>query len=451
MNKLILLISLLSVALSSVSCTQVVADQSEESHWKENAVIYELNTRQFTAEGTFTAAEKELPRLKELGVDIIWLMPIQPIGVLERKGGMGSYYAIKDYVGVNSEYGTKEDLQKFIAKAHKLGIKVILDWVANHTSPDALWVENDGWHIRDKRGELAVMYDWTDITELDYDNKDMQRAMIDAMKYWVEEMDFDGFRCDMAMLVPTPFWESAHAELLEIKPDLFMLSEAEEVDLTENVFDMYYGWSIHHIMNSVAKGEADVNTLWANFNERNNRFKKSAIPMLFTSNHDENSHAGTEFDRMGDASEVLAAFTYVVPSMPLIYTGQELGNDKRLRFFDKDTININNPAHYTALYKNLNKLRKDNPALWSGESGGDMVRIANDHPTKVFSMSREVDGNRVVVVMNMSPDNLFVKLGEGYYKGEYTVFPSQERVKLERGETLDLKPWQYLIYHAKNI
>ena len=415
------------------------------SDWSKNAIIYELNTRQFTVDGTFQAAKNELPRLKELGITIIWLMPIQPIGELERKGKLGSYYAIKDYKGINSEYGVKEDLEQFITTAHSLGMKVLLDWVANHTSPDALWVENKGWHVLNERGELAVKFDWTDITELDYNHQDMRRAMIDSMKYWIEELDFDGFRCDMAMLVPTSFWESAYEELITLKPDLFMLSEAEEVDLTEKVFDMYYGWSLHHIMNSVAQGKANVNALWHNFAERSQKFQKNIIPLLFTSNHDENSHAGTEFERMGDAAETFAAFTYLVPSMPLIYTGQELGNNKRLKFFEKDFIHIHQAERFTKLYKNLNHLRKNNPVLWSGEHGGEMVRIGNDEPTRVFSMSRSMNSNKVVAILNLSSDELTVTLGEGYYRGEYTLFPTQEKVTLNTGERFNLRPWQYLI------
>lgn len=417
--------------------------------WSYNASIYELNMRQFTEEGTFTAAMAELPRLRALGVDIIWVMPIQPIGKLQRKGTLGSYYAIQDYLGVNPEYGTREELKLFIDTAHELGFKLLLDWVANHTSPDAKWVENKGWHKRDERGELAVQYDWYDITELDYECADMRRGMIDAMKYWVTDMAFDGLRCDMAMLVPTSFWEEAVSELKTVKPDLFMLSEAEEVDLTQKAFDMFYGWNLHHILNDVAKGYKNVYDIWREDYERKSKFDKSAIPMMFTSNHDENSHAGTEFQRMGNAAATMAVFTYVIPSMPLIYTGQELGNRKNLEFFEKDNLEPLYPEYYTALYTSLNKLRRENPALWSGELGGDMVQIHNSAGDKVFTMSRAVDKSKVLVVINLSSERVVVTLHEGDYEGDYKQFPDDKEVHISQGETFYLNDWEYRIYIKK--
>ncbi len=440
-----------TLASLAIGCVGVESPPSDRHpSWAYDATIYELNMRQATPEGSFNAAREQLPRLKELGVDIVWVMPIQPIGVLQRKGSMGSYYAISDYTGVNAEYGTLDELKAYVDEAHNLGMKVILDWVANHTSPDAKWTQNEGWHKRDGNGELAVQYDWYDITELNYENADMRRAMIDAMRYWVEEVDFDGFRCDMAMLVPTPFWEEAVAELKQIKPDLFMLAEAEEVDLTQSAFNMYFGWSMHHFMNGIAVGENSVRDLWNNYNERVSKFGVEAIPMMFTSNHDENSHAGTVFERLGDAVPTMAAFTYLIPSMPLIYTGQEVGNTKQLEFFEKDNVvPSENPEFYTALYRDLDRLRSENRALWSGEKGGAMVEIPNSQPDKLFSMVRSVEGNSVVAVINFSPEPLSVTLegAESSFAGRYNQFQSSSQVTLSEGMTLELQPWEYKIYY----
>ena len=439
-----------TLASLTIGCVGTdVATTYRHPSWAYDATIYELNMRQATTDGSFNAARAQLPRLKDLGVDIVWIMPIQPIGVLQRKGTMGSYYAISDYTGVNTEYGTLEELKAYIDEAHKLGMKVILDWVANHTSPDEVDT-NPGWHMRDGNGELAVQYDWYDITELDYDNAEMRRAMIDAMKYWVEEVDLTVSAMDMAMLVPTPFWEEAVAELKQIKPDLFMLAEAEEVDLTQNAFNMYFGWSMHHLMNGIAEGTNNVRDLWSNYNDRVTKFGNSAIPMMFTSNHDENSHAGTVFARLGDAVPTMAAFTYVIPSMPLIYTGQEVGNTKQLEFFEKDNIVASsNPEFYTNLYKSLDELRSENRALWSGEKGGAMVEIPNTAPDKVFSMVRSVDGNSVVALFNFSPNSTEVTLngGDVEFAGSYNQFQSGDKATLTDGMTLTLQPWEYKIYY----
>lgn len=442
--KQLFLVALAGLILAACGEKKVI--ETENAEWAANGTIYELNVRQATPQGTFKAATAGLDKLKDLGVDIIWVMPIQPIGKEARKGSLGSYYAISDYTAFNPEFGTRADFQEFVDTAHSKGFKVILDWVANHTSPDNVWASNPGWHKRDSLGQMKVQYDWYDITELDYDNADMRAAMVEAMKFWVDSINVDGFRCDMAMLVPTDFWEGAVAELKKSKPNLFMLSEAEEVDLTDRAFDMHYGWNLHHTMNALAKGEIKADSLWNYYRQKDSRFAKRAFPMVFTSNHDENSHAGTEFQRMGTAgAEAMAVFTYLVPGMPLIYTGQEYGSDKMLRFFDKDTVIINPSAPQFAMYQNLNKLRKENRALWSGEKGGDMVRLENSAPDRVFSMKRAVDGNEVVGIFNFSSEPTEVTVdGIG---GEMELFPTNQSVEVV--ETITLKPWEYRIYVGK--
>ena len=436
--------------LALVSCAPKQQCNAVHTKWAYDATIYELNTRQATEEGTFAAAEALLPEIKESGVDIIWIMPIQQIGVLERKGTLGSYYAITDYCKFNPEFGTRADFESFLAKAHELGLKVILDWVANHTAPDSEWTKNDGWHYRDSLGNLMVQYDWTDISKLNYDNQDMRAAMKQAMHWWMDTIGIDGFRCDVAGEVPTDFWNDVMAEIRVKHPDMFTLAEdeAEAQDLTESAFDMYYGWELHHLMNGVAQGKKTVEDLWGYFAKVDTTIRKEAIRMNFTSNHDENSWNGTEFERMGDATDLFAAFTYVVPGMPMIYTGQMSGNHHRLQFFEKDVIDRVENAPQKALYKGLNDLRAANRALWSNEKGADMVRLTADND-KVFACVRQKScpkhgDNTVIAIMNMSAEPQTVTLDLTNLEGEYNCLCGKT-MNVEANQTIELTPWKYII------
>ena len=291
--------------------------------WSYPAVIYELNVRQLTPEGTFAAAEKHLPRLRELGIDAVWLMPIHPIGETNRKGTLGSYYAVRDYCGVNPEFGTMADFDRFVSTAHGLGLKVLLDWVANHTARDARWVTERpaDWYERDAAGEPVVPNGWDDTAKLNYANRAVWQGQIDAMRFWLAEHGVDGFRCDMAMLVPTAFWQEAAAQLREVKHNLFMLAEAEQADLFDRAFDACYAWEFHHIVNDIAQGRRRVWDLRNYLYADRDRYPRSAMRLMFTSNHDENSWNGSEFRRLGDAAGIMAALTFVLPqSMPLVYT-----------------------------------------------------------------------------------------------------------------------------------
>ena len=436
--------------VTMVSCAPKQPCDARHTSWAYDATIYELNTRQATPEGTFAAAEALLPELKESGVDIIWIMPIQPIGVLERKGTLGSYYAISNYCAFNPEFGTRADFEHFLAKAHELGMKVILDWVANHTAPDSEWTQNDGWHYRDSLGNLMVQYDWTDISKLNYGNQDMRAAMKQAMNWWMDSIGIDGFRCDVAGEVPTDFWNDAMAEIRAKHPNMFTLAEDEDKaqELTETAFDMYYGWTLHHLMNGVAQGKKTVEDLWDYFAKVDTTIRQEAIRMNFTSNHDENSWNGTEFERMGDASNLFAAFTYVVPGMPMIYTGQMSGNHHRLEFFEKDTIDRVENAPQKALYKALNDLRANNRALWSNEKGAPMVRIENDN-SSVFSCVRQKScpkhgENTVIAIMNMSATPQNVTLKTNNLAGEYQCLCGKT-ITIDTTYVVELQPWKHMI------
>ena len=403
MFKKFLSLSLL-VAMIFTSCCNNTP-QGAHPEWTYDAVVYEMNVRQYTPEGTFAAAEQHLPRLKELGVDIVWLMPIYPIGVKERKGTLGSYYAISDYCKTNPEFGTLEQFDTFVASAHKLGLKVVLDWVANHTSPDALWINERpaDWYVRDEQGNTIVQYDWTDIAKLNYDNHDMRAEMVKAMRFWMER-GIDGFRCDMACEVPFDFWKATTAELRKDYPQMYWLAEGENTELHNNSFDASYAWELHHLLNAIARSEKGVNELKEYIAKDAAAHPAEAFRLMFTSNHDENSWAGTEFERMGDAAKVMAVLTFTLPNgQPLIYTGQEMGWNKRFEFFEKDHIPAWEANEYAEFYKSLTTLRHNNPALAAGERGGKIEYI-DAVPEGVFAFRRAVEGNSVTVYANLTKE-----------------------------------------------
>ena len=406
--------SLLLGALMLWSCGgEAATEPSAHPEWTYNTVIYELNVRQLTAEGTFAAAEVYLPSLKELGVDIVWIMPPYPIGVEGRKGTLGSYYAISNYCDINPEFGTLADFDSFLAKAHELGMHVILDWVANHTSPDAPWVDGKPaeWYVRDEDGNTIVQYDWTDIAKLNYDCEDMRAEMLKSMRFWVDR-GIDGFRCDVAGEIPLDFWRPAFAELRKMNPDLYLLAEGEGPDLHVEAFDATYAWELHHLMNDIAQGTKSVADLKEYISCDAETTPREAYRMMFTSNHDENSWNGTEFERMGDAVKCMAALTFVLPNgQPLIYTGQEVGYDHRFEFFEKDPLPSLEPNEWTSFYKELCAIRHSHPALASGERGGEIVYI-DRVPENVLAFTRTVEGDSVLSVFNFSDEAVVVGIPE---------------------------------------
>lgn len=422
--------------------------------WSYSAVLYELNIRQFTPEGTFSAARERLPFLRSVGIDAIWLMPIYPIGIEGRKGKLGSYYSIRDYTGVNEEFGSAKELREFIDAAHALGMKVILDWVANHTARDARWITEcpADWYERDEAGVAKVPWDWTDTAKLNYANHDVWRGQIDAMRYWVEEFKVDGFRCDMAMLVPIEFWQEVAGELHRVKPDIFMLAEAEEDNLFDRAFNASYQWNIHHIMCDIAKGARRVWDMRNAIHAERAKYPKEAMRMSFTSNHDENSWSGSEQSRFGKALEVMTAMTFLMPStMPLIYTGQEVGYDHSFEFFDRDPI----PAEAykenrtTELYRRLTALKHSEAALAAGERGGEMIEIENNAKDCMMTFVREVEGSRVVAIMNLSPYTIHADFNTGIYAGKYLDVMSGMQTTLAEHVDEHIAPWNYRILVKK--
>lgn len=417
--------------------------------WTKNAVIYEVNIRQYTPEGTFKAFETHLPRLKELGVDVLWLMPIHPISEKNRKGSLGSYYSVKDYKAVNPEFGTMDDFKALVNKAHEMGFKVIIDWVANHTGWDNQWItDHKDWYTQDSLGNVIPPNpDWSDIADLNFDSQPMRRAMIDAMDFWVRETNIDGFRCDVAWGVPQDFWEAATASLDSIK-QVYMLAEDEDhPGLLEKAFESNYAWKLHHIVNEVAQGKKTAADIQKYYTDSVSRYAKGSFPLQFITNHDENSWAGSEYERMGDAVKTLATLTFTIEGIPLLYSGQEAGLKKRLLFFEKDTINWSN-LEMQKFYQSLVSLKKNNVALWNGVAGGSKKFVETSAPQQVLVFTREMGKNQVLAVFNLSaqPVETTLQLPQA---GDYKEYFSGEEKTLEKGSTIKLEQWGYQVFVRK--
>ena len=446
MRSLLFILFLFAVACQPKP--QTAEQNSNTSDWLNDAVLYEVNVRQYTPEGTFNAFAAHLPRLKELGVEILWIMPVHPISEKNRKGTLGSYYAVRDYKAVNPEFGTMDDFKNLVNQAHEMGFKVIIDWVANHTGWDNQWIfEHPEWYTKDSTGAIIPPNpDWADIADLNFDVQPMRRAMIDAMDFWLEEANIDGFRCDVAWGVPQDFWEEARASFDSIKP-VYMLAEDEDhPGLLEKAFKSNYAWQLHHIMNEVAKGEksaADIQDYFVNMDSA--KYAPGSFPMQFITNHDENSWAGTISQRMGEAGDAFAVFSFTVPGIPLIYSGQEAGLDKQLAFFEKDEIDWSNLEKQN-FYEKLVNLKKENPALWNGETGGTIRLLDTSEPQKMLAYLREKDGRNVLVILNLSPgpvDGSLMYEGMQKLKGYF----DQTELSAENGiAKLQLKPCEYRVY-----
>lgn len=421
--------------------------QIRHPEWTKSAAIYQINTRQFTPEGTFAAAQRQLPRLKALGVDILWLMPIHPIGQKNRKGTLGSPYSVRDYRGVNPEFGTVADLKRFVDAAHGMGMKVILDWVANHTAWDHPWVtQHPDWYARDWDGDFmpTPWWDWSDIIDLDYSKPALRREMTQAMAYWVRDVGIDGFRCDVAGAVPVDFWETARAELDAIKP-VFLLAEAQDTALHRRAFDASYGWDWANATHNIGTGKADVNALIGYYSANASMWPDDVMRLMMVENHDFNSWEGTQFERLGPALTNAIVLSVVGSGIPMLYNGQEAGNTKRLAFFERDPIAWKD-SPIADLYRRLFALKKAEPALWNAAWGAPMTRVVNTAPAKVLSFVRQKDGSRVFAVFNFSAETQRVTFSDGPFVGRYRDFDGGAAVEMTPTLRLDLKPWSYRLF-----
>jgi glycosidase len=418
----------------------------EHAAWTRDATLYQINTRQFTREGTLRAAEKELPRLQKLGVGILWLMPIHPIGELKRKGALGSPYAVRDFRAVNPELGTLQDLKSFVDSAHRLGMHVILDWVGNHTAWDnVLMASHPDWYARDRHGKPhpTPWYDWDDIIDLDYGQPGLRRYMADAMAYWVKEAGIDGYRADAAGLVPLDFWEDTAAELRAIKP-VFLLAEWESRDLHARAFDATYAWSWWDGMKEVAQGKRDATALHTYYAWNEKFYPAQGYRLLGITNHDKNAWEGTEFETFGPAVEAAAVFSFVSSGMPMIYNGQEAGNRKRLAFFERDPI-VWQASNWESLYRRLIALKKDNRALWNGAEGGVMRQVRNGDEKRLFSFMRERGGQQVFAVFNFSGDAVEARFDDDQQLGTWRDFSGGAAVTLKPDTRFTMAPWSWRV------
>lgn len=418
----------------------------QHADWTKNASLYQINLRQFTPEGTLRAAAVQLPRLHALGVDILWLMPIHPIGSAHRKGALGSPYAVRDFRAVNPELGTENDLRLFVDQAHALGMHVILDWVGNHTSWDnVLRSSHPDWYVRDAKGDPrpTPWYDWDDIIDLDYSKPGLRRYMIDAMAYWARAAGIDGYRADAAGLVPLDFWDDASAALRAIKP-VFMLAEWESRDMHRDAFDATYAWSWWDLLREIAQGKKDATTLYTYYAWEQKFYPSQAYRMLYTTNHDKNAWEGTEFEIFGPAVDAAIVFSFVSQGMPLIYNGQEAGNHKRLAFFERDPIDWT-PSPYFELYRKLLTLRKSNTALWNGASGAPMMQVPNELPKQVFSFVRGNARDRVFVAINLSGQAATTGFGATLQHGRYRDFATGELITVDAATRFEMAPWSYKV------
>ena len=466
-----LLYSLLAGVSTLFGCTggaqkdvQAQTDTTTVNHpdWSHSAVIYEVNTRQYTPEGTFKAFAEHLPRLKELGVDILWFMPIHPISEKNRKGTLGSYYAVRDYKDVNPEFGTLDDFKAVVDAAHREGMKVIIDWVPNHTGCDNAWVtEHPDRYKLNEQGEMFGPADWTDVYQLDYSNPDTRAAMIDAMQYWLREADIDGFRCDVAGMVPVDFWNEARPALESVKPDIFMLAEAAMPELNKDAFDMSYNWPMVDLFNKISAYSGQNAIRAASLAEGETVDKKQAVlidsllaeqaatypvgsyMMNMVTNHDYNSWDGTEFQRYGKLMPAFAVLSYTLPGMPLIYTGQETGMDRAFEFFEKDNAPQWEPRNeYFVFYQTLNDLKHKRHELAAGS--GAPIEIFPTTSDDVFVVRRSLDGCTTVVGVNLGSEPAEVEFKGSFpeVKGFSSVMEATE----VNATPESLQPGEYFIY-----
>ena len=413
--------------------------------WAKGSNIYEVNIRQYTPEGTFAAFGKHLPRLKEMGIEILWLMPITPISIKERLGTLGSYYACSSYTDINLEFGTLDDFTQLVNDAHALGFKLIIDWVANHTGWDHHWTEtHPAYYILDEEKNFTEKNGWKDVIDLNYDNSDMRIAMIDAMKFWVNECNIDGFRCDMAHLVPLDFWIEARTACDAVKP-LFWLAECEVVNY-HDAFDASYAWWFMHQTEKQARGEMQLSNVREVLHAYT-QYPQGATKLFFTTNHDENSWNGTEYEKYGQAAKAWAVFTCTWQGMPLIYSGQESPNKKRIAFFNKDLIEWNEPLQLKEFYKTLLELRKTNAAITEGET----FILPSENDGQLMAYLRRKNGRVVLVLLNLSnQDRLGITVENPWLTGDFKNIFSGLSFSFTEKENFELQAGEYLVYEKES-
>ncbi|MBG9375332.1 1,4-alpha-glucan branching protein [Panacibacter sp. DH6] len=409
--------------------------------WGNGTNIYEVNIRQYTHEGTLKAFIEHIPRLHSMGIDILWLMPVTPISMEKRQGTFGSYYAAASYTIIDPSYGTADDFRELIKTAHYYEMKVIIDWVANHTGYDHVWTkEYPEWYRKDEAGNFTELYGWIDVIDLNYEVPELRRGMISAMKHWVEMFDIDGFRCDMARTVPIDFWIEARAECDELKP-LFWLAECEIIEYHE-AFDLTYGWEAMRALDKYMKGELPLDDIKKILVQYAN-YPIGSRKLLFTSNHDENTYHGTEYEKYGVAARAMAAFTCTWPGIPLIYSGQEKPNYKRLEFFEKDFIDWSGDVELHDFYKTLLTLRKKNKALQ--ESASVLMFKTTHTDVLAYLCSRQKD--KVLALLNLGKEKATFSIDHPALAGSYHDLFKGTQVDFKRSKQFSFDAGEFSVLH----
>lgn len=427
------------------------ATAQDHTEWSYNLSIYEVNVRQYTNVGTFDGFRTHLDRLKDLGVGIIWFMPIHPIGMKNRLGSLGSYYSVKDYYDVNPEFGTLQAFKALVDSIHAKGMYVVLDWVGNHTSWDhVLTQSHPEWYEKNSSGDFIPPHgtNWSDVIQLDYSKQELRNYMIDAMKFWTTETKVDGFRCDAAGFIPLDFWTDAVRELKKGNPRTIMIAEDDGAKYYTAGFDVTYAWSFYGFGNGLLKrigtGVNGANDLYTYVISEQTLFPGNNYRMYFTSNHDENSWFGTDVELFGSAAEQFNVLSLTFRSVPLIYGGQEAGLNHRLKFFDKDEITWQ-PHPVAERYKILLQLKKKNNALWNGAKGGEPVRITTSDDRSIFAFTRQNEKDKIFALFNLSnQEGTFTITGNGY-SGTYRDVFNDKSVSLSENYQMTLPAWGYQI------
>ena len=430
----------------SAELPQICADRLAVGvpDWIRTATIYEINVRQYSAAGNFAAVTADLPRIRDLGVNVLWLMPIHPIGEVNRKGPLGSSYAVRDYLAVNPEFGTEADFRAFVDAAHVQGFRVILDWVGNHTAWDnPLSTQHPDYYVRDAKGSFVppIGFDWTDVIQLDFKNPAVLDYEFKAMAHWITDFGVDGFRCDFSTGVPTVFWNDLSARLRKLRPDLFLLAESELPQQQLHAFNASYAFEMMQTINAVAQGRAGVSHIDDTLARAHVRFPAGAALLNYTSNHDENSWQGTEFERLGGGAAPFAVLAFMLDGIPLIYNGQEIGLDRRLAFFERDPITWKSGHPLTQFYRVLCGLRRSHPALVTGAA---MRRIATTQNESIYVVLREApSGGRIIALLNLTARDAKADAFDPALAGNWRDAFTGETTTLTAGAPLELRAWQY--------
>lgn len=447
LGTLVALSLLLSASVAFASAPNAIAPS-----WVKSATVYEVNVRQYSANSKLTTVTKDIPRLKKLGVKVLWLMPIYPIGEENRLGSLGSPYSIKDYKKVNAEFGNAADLKALVKAAHAAGLHVILDWVANHTAWDNAWVANHpDWYTQvDGQIISPAGTGWNDVADLNFDNSAMRSAMISSMKYWVTNFDVDGFRCDAAGMVPQDFWEDAAVELAKSKKLWMLAEDGSSLNLLENAFNANYNWRLLGVLKGLASGSGSQSQIENLVASQISDYPSGTYPLNFITNHDENSWNGTAKEFYGAAEDAMAVLTYTLPGVPLMYNGQEVGLNKRLQFFEKDPINWKSygakGVAKTTFYTRLNSVKLNNPAIWAGTAGGSIRTLVTDN-FNVAAFVRTKGGNRVITVVNLTGSKQVVNVSTT--AGSYFALGATKATKFSSSVKITLAASGYALYSTK--